>query len=180
MMFGRFASHPQRIQDMLHISDEEKANIADGCLKTLRLEQLVISRRMQVMYRFEKSMYADPNQDLNTLRRNLVEKYQMMKRPEGRNEPDRASKIHIACYPCYYHNYQLGELLASQLYYHIAKNVLNTSDVHAQSFFNKPEVGEYLKKNIFTPGCKYRWDTMIELATGEGLSPKRYAKQFVE
>lgn len=82
MMFGRFASNPQWIQDMMHISDEEKQKIANACFSTLRLEQLVCSRRMQVMYRFEKSMYANPDQDLNALRWDLVEKYQMMKRPE--------------------------------------------------------------------------------------------------
>ena len=37
--------------------------------------------------------------------------------------PDWATKIHIALYPCYYHNYLLGELLASQLHYYIAANI---------------------------------------------------------
>lgn len=119
MLFGRFATNPQRMQNVLHISEEEKQKIAGACFSTLRLEQLVFSRRAQVMYRFEKQMYENPDQDLNALRRDLVETYQMIKRPAGRNEPDRATKIHIATSPCYYHNYLLGELLASQLYYHI-------------------------------------------------------------
>jgi len=179
MLFGRFASNTQRMQDILHISEEEKHNIADACFRTLRLEQLVFSRRAQVMYRFEKQMYENPDQDLNTLWRDLVETYQMIKRPANRNEPDRATKIHIATSPCYYHNYLLGELLASQLYYHIVWTILKSSDYRFQSFYNQPEVGEYLKKNIFYPGSKYHWDTMIELATGERLTPKWYAMQFV-
>ena len=180
MMFGRFASNPQWMQDMLHISEEEKLNIADACFSTLRLEQLVSSRRMQVMYRFEKSMYADPDQDLNTLRRNLVEHYQMMKRPEDRDEPDRASKIHLACYPCYYHNYMLGELLASQFYSYIIEQVLHSQEYVFQSFYSKPEVGSYLKEKIFGVGRMYHWNTMIEKATGEKLTAKYYAKQFVQ
>lgn len=120
MMFGRFASNPQWMEDMLIISPDEKQNIVDSCFRTLRLEQLVSSRRMQVMYRFEQHMYANPDQDLTTLRWDLVEKYQLLKRPPQRADAaDRASKIHVACYPCYYHNYMLGEVLASQLYYHI-------------------------------------------------------------
>ena len=119
MLFGRFAANPQRMQDMLSLSEEDKQKIAPSCFATLRLEQLVFSRRVQVMYRFEQQMYANPDQDLNTLWRDLVEKYQMIKRPPGRNQPDRATKTHIATSPCYYHNYLLGELLASQLYYHI-------------------------------------------------------------
>lgn len=179
MMFGRFAANAQRIQDMIWISDEEKNQISDSCFSTIRLEQLITSRWMQVMYHFEKNMYADPDQDLNSLRRNLVEKYQMMKKPEWRNEPDRASKIHIACYPCYYHNYMLGEVLASQIYYHIIEKILKSSEYKFQSFYNKPEIGNYLKKKIFEAGAKYHWNTMIELATWEKLTAKYYAKQFV-
>lgn len=179
MLFGRFASNPQRIKDILNISEDEKYTIADNCFDTLRLEQLVFSRRVQVMYRFEKQLYENPNQDLNTLWRDLVEKYQMIKRPIWRNEPDRATKVHIATSPCYYHNYLLGEILASQLYYHIVWKVLKSSEYRFQSFYNQHEVGEYLKKYIFYPGSKYHWNTMIKLATGEELTPKWYAKQFV-
>ncbi|HPS65235.1 MAG TPA: peptidase M3, partial [Ignavibacteria bacterium] len=109
----------------------------------------------------------------------LVEKYQMLKKPEGRNEPDWASKIHIATFPCYYHNYLLGELLASQLYYYMTSNILKSDDFKSQSFVNKPEIGNYLKEKIFMPGSKYYWNDMIEKATGEKLTPKYYAKQFV-
>ena len=112
-------------------------------------------------------MYEDPDQNLNILRWDLVEKYQMIKRPELRNEPDRATKIHVATSPCYYHNYLLGELLASQLYYYIVNTILKSSDYRFQSFYNKPEIGDYLKKKIFYAGSKYHWNTMIELATGE-------------
>ena len=51
------------------------------------------------MYRFEKAMYANPDQDLNALWWILVEKYQLVKKPEGRNEPDWSTKIQIALYP---------------------------------------------------------------------------------
>ncbi|MCU7495279.1 MAG: M2 family metallopeptidase [Ignavibacteria bacterium] len=180
MLFGRFASNPAWMQDVLGISDEEKAKIGDAGFKSLRLEQLVFSRWVQVVYRFEKSMYENPDQDLNKLWWDLVEKYQGLKRPEGRNEPDWASKIHISSYPCYYHNYMLGELLASQLYYHITEKVLKASDPKGQSFSGRKEVGSYLVKNVFEPGRKYYWNDMIEKATGEKLTAKYYAKQFVE
>lgn len=149
MLFGRFASNPQWLFDLVHISEKEKEEITKTCFDTLRLEQLVLSRWVQVMYRFEKSMYKDPDQDLNALWWNLVERYQLLKRPSHRNEPDWATKIHIACYPCYYHNYLLGEILASQLYYYINEHVLHVSEDSLQSFYNKPEVGNYLKEKIF-------------------------------
>lgn len=180
MMFGRMASNGQWLVDMVGISKEEKEKIADESFKSLRLEQLTFSRWVQVVYRFEKAMYENPDADLNTLWWNLVEKYQLLKRPEGRNKPDYASKIHIALYPAYYHNYLMGELLASQFYSYIVKNVLHSDDLKNQSFVNKPEVGKYLLEKIFTPGTKYYWNDMIEKATGEKLTAKYYAKQFVE
>ena len=63
-----------------------------------------------MVFRFEKALYANPGQDLNKVWWDLVEKYQEIKRPEGRNQPDYASKIHIVTVPVYYQNYMLGEL----------------------------------------------------------------------
>lgn len=180
MMFGRLATDPQWMQEVIKINPEEKTKIADACFKTLRLQQLVFSRWSQVMYRFEKSMYENPDQDLNKLWWDLVEKYQMLKKPADRNQPDWASKIHIATSPCYYHNYHLGELLASQLYYTIENKVLKAKDNEKISFVGKPDVGKFLVDNVFKPGSRYPWNTMIEKATGEKLTANYYAKQFVK
>jgi peptidyl-dipeptidase A len=179
MIFGRFSSNPQWIKDMMGIPEEEKMKIAENCFKNLRLEQLVFSRWSQVMYRFEKEMYKNPDQDLNKLWWDLAEQYQLMKRPAGRNEPDWATKIHIATYPCYYHNYLLGELLASQLYFYIVGNIIKSDDYKFQSFVGNKEIGKYLKEKIFMPGSRWYWNEMIEKATGEKLTAKYYAKQFV-
>lgn len=178
MIFGRFAANANWMHDVIGISESEASKIAEDGFNSLRLEQLIFSRWVQVVYRFEKSMYANPDQDLNKLWWDLVEKYQLLKRPEGRNEPDWASKIHIASYPCYYHNYLLGELLASQLYFTIGEKVLK-ADPAKQSFAGKKEVGKFLDEKIFKPGNRYYWNDMIEKATGEKLTAKYYAKQFV-
>lgn len=179
MLFGRFASSPAWMQEMVGISDTERGQIAQAAARTLRLEQLVFSRWVQVMYRFEKAMYENPEQDLNKLWWNLVEKYQMLRRPEGRDAPDWASKIHVALYPAYYHNYMMGELLASQLYYYITQQILQSTDVKNESLANQKAAGEYLIEHIFKPGNKFYWNDMIQKATGEKLTAKYFAKQFV-
>jgi len=180
MFFGRLASNPEWMKTMLNISEEEKNKVAEENFKSLKLEQLTFSRWVQVVYRFEKSMYENPDQDLNTLWWDLVEKYQLLKRPENRNEPDWVTKIHIALYPAYYHNYMLGELLASQFLFTLTDKVLKSDNYKTQSFTNNKEIGEYFTKNVFGVAAKYPWNTMIEKATGEKLTPKYYAKQFVD
>jgi peptidyl-dipeptidase A len=130
------------------------------------------------MYRFEKALYENPDQDLNKLWWDLVEKYQMMKRPADRNMPDWATKIHIATSPCYYHNYLLGELFASQIYFHLAKEAGQPENMNF-SFTNDAKAGEFFRNSIFAVGAKYYWNDMIEKATGEKLTAKYFAKQFV-
>ncbi|MFZ0392073.1 MAG: M2 family metallopeptidase [Calditrichia bacterium] len=179
MLFGRFAANPRWLQDVAGVSPAEAEKIAADCARSTRLEQLVFSRWAQVMYRFEKSMYENPDQDLNRLWWDLVEKYQMLQRPENRNEPDWAAKIHVALYPAYYHNYLMGELLASQLYYTLVKQVLKADSEQPHSFYNRREVGAYLIENVFRPGKKYQWNEMIRRATGEPLTARYYARQFV-
>ncbi len=174
-LFGRMATDPAWMQKMGIIDEAEAGRISGNSVKALRLQMLVFSRWAQVMYRFEKSMYEDPDQDLNQLWWNMVEKYQLLAKPEGRNMPDWATKIHVALYPCYYHNYLLGEVLASQLFSYITTNVSDNP-----SFVGEKKVGEYLKSSVFMPGARYYWNEMIEKATGEKLTAKYYARQFVE
>jgi peptidyl-dipeptidase A len=180
MLMGNFASNPYWIGEILDISNSRMNRVAEDCIKSLRLETLVFSRWAQVMYRFEREMYANPDQDLNKLWWDLVEQYQMIKRPPDRNHPDWAAKIHVALYPAYYHNYLMGNILASQVYYHIGKEVLKSNNITEQTFYGRKEVGNYLIEKIFKPGALYHWNDMIVNATNEKLTAKYYALQFIE
>jgi peptidyl-dipeptidase A len=177
MLFGRFATNPVWLRDIIKLSESETEKISEGCYNNLRLEQLVFTRWVQVMYRFEKALYENPDQNLNSLWWSLVEKYQMLKKPEGRNSPDWASKIHIALYPAYYHNYMLGELLASQLSVYIKKNILSSFD--SPSYKDNTRVGEFLK-NFFFYGSSENWRQLIVDTTQDVLSPDYYADQFLD
>lgn len=179
MIFGRLSSNPYWLRENVGVSAEEADRISTDVSKSLQLEQLVFSRWCQVMFRFEKSMYTNPDQDLNKLWWDLAEKYQLLKKPEGRNSADWASKIHIALYPCYYHNYQLGELLASQLQATINTKVLKVGANDVVSLSKNPEIGTYLLDKVFKPGAKYQWNDMIKRATGEELTAKYYAREFI-
>ncbi len=179
MLFGRFVQNPAWLGDMNIVTKREAAKIRSQSVRAMLLDQLVFCRWVQVMYRFEKEMYKDPDQDLNKLWWKLVEKYQKLKKPKDRNEPDWASKIHIALYPAYYHNYMLGELLASQLFFYITSKVLKTAKPSGESFAGKMNVGKYLKNSFFNYGALYHWKELIIKSTGEPLNPEYYAQQFI-
>jgi len=70
-------------------------------------------------------------------------------------------------------------LLASQFNHYIAANVLK-SDNFGQCYYGKKEVGDYFIEKVFKPGARNSWNEMIEKATGEKLTAKYYAGQFVK
>ncbi len=179
MMFGRLGANSSFMKSMLGLPGEEASAISDASFKMTKLQEIVFSRWSQVMYHFEKSLYENPGQDLNALWWSLVEKYQRVKKPGGRNEPDWAAKIHIATVPCYYHNYLLGGLLASQINAYMVKHVIKEGDCRNPAYAGRTEVGGYLVENIFENGKRYFWNDLIEKATGEKLTPKYYAELFV-
>ncbi len=177
--FGRLASNPQWLNQVVGVPQAEVDKVAGDCKRTLRLEQLVFSRWAQVMVRFERGLYENPDQDLNKLWWSLVEKYQGLTPLAGRDEPDWASKIHLASTPVYYHNYLIAELLASQFAETIGRKVLNAPDPFNLGFAGDPKIGQYFVDNVFHLGKKYPWNEMIERATGEKLTSVYYARQFV-
>ncbi|HSG29483.1 MAG TPA: M2 family metallopeptidase, partial [Candidatus Krumholzibacterium sp.] len=129
MFFGRLAQDPRWMQKALGLDEETTESISAAVTESLRIRQLVFSRWVQVMFNFERELYRDPDQDLNALWWELKEKYQFMNKPAGRDEPDYAAKIHIIASPVYYHNYMLGELIASQFLHHLGETTSTGKDL---------------------------------------------------
>ena len=131
MMFERFSKSGEWLEKMGVAVADPKAYSETGA-KMRRNQLLIFSRWCQVMLRFEKELYGSPDVDANKLWWDLVEKYQLIKRPAGRNAPDYASKIHIVTTPAYYHNYMMGQLFACQVHQAIARDVLHVADAAAR------------------------------------------------
>jgi peptidyl-dipeptidase A len=180
MFFGRLSRNADWMQEMLGLSDKERAEIEKVSEKYLRFQQILFARWAMVMYNFEKQLYAEPDQDLNNLWWQLVEKYQFVQRPPGPVDAGWASKLHFTTAPCYYHNYMLGELLASQLHHYIIHNIFNLESDDGVGYVGRKELGDYLRARVFGPGARYHWNEMIERATGEPLTPRYFVEQFVK
>ncbi|MBN2269896.1 MAG: M2 family metallopeptidase [Sedimentisphaerales bacterium] len=180
VFFGRLSRNAAWMQQMLGLTDAQRAEIGPVSFKYLQFQQILFVRWATVMYNFEKQLYADPDQDLNNLWWTLVEKYQSVERPPGPVDAGWASKLHFTTAPCYYHNYMLGELFASQLHHYYVHNILKLQSDKLVSYANDKKLGRFLRKKVFGPGVKYPWNEMIERATGEPLNPKYFAEQFVK
>ena len=107
-----------------------------------------------------------------------MEKYQELRRPEGRDEPDYAAKIHIVAAPAYYHNYMLGELFASQLHHAIAREVFHATDPATVVYVGNKAVGKFMTERVFAPGRTMDWRQLTRLATGEDLNVKAFAQDI--
>jgi peptidyl-dipeptidase A len=177
MQFERFSKSRAWLEKMGVKIDDPRA-FDETAAKVQRNQLLIFSRWCQVMLRFEKSMYEDPDQDLNKLWWDLVEQYQLVKRPPQRSAPDYGSKIHIVSAPVYYHNYMMGQLFASQVHHTIAKEVYDGADPRTVIYVGDKRVGDFMKKKVFEPGRTLDWQGLTNHATGEPLSPKTFAADF--
>jgi peptidyl-dipeptidase A len=173
MYMGRLTLDPAWLRDV--VGAELSAGEARQVRAQLRASMLVSTRWMLVMAYFERELYRDPDRpDLNALWWDLVERLQMIRRPEGRDEPDWAAKIHLSTAPVYYHNYLMGELMASQL------SAAARREVPAgRSIAGQPSVGRFLRERIFTPGASVDWNALLAGATGEGLTARHFVEEFV-
>ena len=177
MMFERLTKRSVFLKAMgLTVEDSEGFDSAAS--KNLKNRLLIFSRWCQVMLRFEKAMYENPDQDLNALWWSLVTKYQGIAKPDNRNSADYASKIHIVSAPVYYHNYMLGELFASQLHHAIAKELYPGKKTSEVIYEGNLKVGEFMRNKVFSPGKSFSWDDLVKFATGKSLSAESFSMDF--
>jgi peptidyl-dipeptidase A len=173
MYMGRLTRDPAWLRDVAgaELDDAQAADIQ----AQQRASMLVSARWILVMVYFERELYRDPERDdLNSLWWDLVERLQYVRRPEGRDAPDWASKIHFSLSPVYYHNYLLGELMASQVSARARRGV-----PQGRSIAGHPQVGGFLREKIFTPGATLGWNELLVHATGEELTPRYFVDEFV-
>ncbi len=174
MLFGRLTKSADWLIKIAGVPAEEAKALEDAFNRQLTRTMLIFVRWNLVMTHFERDMYNNPDQDLNKLWWDYVERFQLVTRPADRNQPDWAAKIHLAIVPVYYQNYMLGELTASQLQASLEQ------ELDINSITGDERIGAWLTERVFKPGSRWHWNEMIEKATGEPLTPKHFVHQFVQ
>jgi peptidyl-dipeptidase A len=177
MLFGRLSRSPAWMRDLGVVDDGGAARLGGPTVAEARATMQVVVRWILVMAHFERGLYADPERDLNVLWWDLVERFQEIPRPDRPDgAADYAAKIHVVVAPVYYHNYLLGECLASQIDGRLRDEVLDG----ASSYAGRPEVGTWLGERIFRPGATLHYDDLAVAATGSPVGPEAFAGQFLE
>ncbi len=162
------ATNPAWLAGMVGLPEAQARELAPQLVTQETASLLAFVRWCLTIVNFERSFYADPDQDLNKLWWDLEERYQLIPRPAGRDAPDWASKVHVATAPVYYQKYLLGRLFAAQL--------TRKMDADLGGWWQgRPKSGDFIKRELFMPGARYAWPELVERVTGQSLGVEALA-----
>ncbi|HEY6196432.1 MAG TPA: M2 family metallopeptidase [Candidatus Eisenbacteria bacterium] len=178
MLFGRLSRNPVWLREWAGVGAAEIAKHAEPVARAVRDQLLVQTRWEMVMVHMERALYRDPGQNVRSLWWELVERYQGVPRPEARDAPDWAAKIHLSIAPVYYHNYQLGEMLASQLQDHLLRNVLGGGHDAWERYVRSPKVAEVLIREFYAHGKRWSWRELTQRVTGRPLASRPFVDEL--
>lgn len=174
--FGRLTRDAGWLGQMLELSPREAADL-EGPLRLERSRaMLLFARWCLVMIHFERALYADPDRpDLNALWWSLVQELQGIAPPAHvESREDWATKNHLSMAPVYYHNYILGEMLASQFDHRIRSSVLHADEAPVGA----AGIGRFLAGEVFAPGALPHWTELTLRTTGAPLGPDAFLADF--
>lgn len=173
--FENLAYDPEWLAEQVK-ADEKTRKEIDLIMQHFReVDQLFRIRKQLVVADFEREIYSNPDQNLDSLWRELNIKYLDIHYPEEKGACHWATNKYFTSLSCHIQNYILADVVAAQLKHAIEKNVLKEGKMSLQ---NNVEVGEYLIRKLFADGDLYPWEKLIVKATGEPISPLYFANEL--
>ena len=143
------------------------------------IERYVRDRGLPTLYRLrrllkdffiEYELYANPDQEMAAVEREMFHTYLLVDLDE--DEPHQlAASIWYTSYPCYYQNYILAGMMATQL-----QEAL-TNKFGEEKFAN-PGVARWLIDHLYANGETQEWTERIRGATGKSLEPGAYLRKI--
>ena len=168
MMLEEMAGDPQWLEVVAGLPAAHAASLSQRLADQKRVDRLVFMRWCLCIVRFERTLYRDPDGDLDTEWWREVERSQFLTAPDARSAPDWAAKIHLSESPVYYQSYLLGTLLAAQLGSAIRESTGGAIAEHRG-------VGRHLVQRLFRFGARWPWESAIQRATGAPLGVEAFA-----
>ncbi len=147
--------------------------------KTKEIERYIKGRGIPVLYRMrrllkdffiEYEMYKNPDQDMARTEREMFRKYLLV--DVDTTEPHQfAASIWYTSYPCYYQNYILAGMIATQL-----QEAL--SNKFGEEKISSPHVAQWMIHYLYATGESEEWNERIRNATGKSLEPGAYLRKL--
>lgn len=143
------------------------------------ITQYLAGRGIPVLYRmrrllkdffFEYEMYKNPDQDLAALEREMFKKYLLVEMDQA--DPHLfAANIWYTSYPCYFQNYILAGMIATQLQEALTHK-------YGDERITSPNVAEWIIEHLYTSGETTEWPERIREATGKSLETGPYLRKL--
>jgi hypothetical protein len=164
--------HGEFTEDSLWLSKYTKATTKEigKYLQGRRLPGLYRLRRLLKDFSIEYAMYKNPRQDMAAVERAMIKKYLLVDIPE--TEPAQyAASMWYTSYPCYYQNYIIAGMIATQL-----QEAL--TDQFGEKKITDPAVARWIIQRLYQDGETEEWTERIRNATGKSLEPGAYLRKL--
>jgi peptidyl-dipeptidase A len=139
-------------------------------LEGRKLPALFRLRRLLKDFAIEYEMYKNPEADMAEVERAMFKKYLLVKLDES--EPHQfAASIWYTSYPCYYQNYILAAMIATQL-----QEAL--TDQFGERKISDSTVAEWMTRYLYRPGEIDEWTKRIRDACGKSLETGAYLRKL--
>lgn len=127
-------------------------------------------RRLLKDFFIEYEMYRDPAQDLAAVERAMFRKYLLVE-VDSLESHQYASSIWYTAYPCYYQNYILAGMIATQL-----QEALTSK--FGEEKIQDPKLAAWMIAHLYQTGESTEWTERIRNATGKSLETGPYLRKL--
>lgn len=164
--------HGEFTDDSLWLSTytAAKPKLIERYIKGRGLPALYRLRRLLKDFFIEYELYRNPDQDAAKLERDMFRKCLLVSIDS--TEPHQfAASIWYTSYPCYYQNYILAGMIATQL-----QEAL--SDKFGEDKSADSGVAQWMISHLYETGERLEWTERIRNATGKGLETGAYLRKL--
>jgi peptidyl-dipeptidase A len=164
--------HGEFTDDSLWLSASAgvKPRLIERYMKNRALPALVRLRRLMKDFFLEYRMYQDPGADMAAAERELFKKCLLVDLDSSEGSQFAASIWYVS-YPCYYQNYVLAGMIATQL-----QEALSNKFGEKKS--QDPRVAAWMISHLYAAGETEEWTERIRDATGKSLETGPYLRKL--
>ncbi len=166
------------LQSVVNIAPGDMAKYKLLVNHASQIDKLFKCRELVVKAEFERALYENPDQDLSKLWWKLNQQYLGVKIPAYISKYDWASIRVTSLLTCNSQNQLLADIFAQQLRHALQKR-FPEKITNACCWASNPQLGTFLRKNLFRYGNYLTWNELIKRATGEELTPDYYVEYLL-